>query len=994
MADQSSYSGGIPVRIVQTAQKNWNRIWLTLLRANGEPTSLTYGKFVLAASGWTESFRAAGIDAGSRAIILLDHSLDLYAAHCGAMLTGIVPAIFAPPSPKQDEISYFGSLQKLIASSEASVIVTTEDMEARIRHGLSATLQIPVLTHSTGTFPKDFYAAPDTEALAILQYSSGTTGLKKGVEFSHEAVLWQIDRHAKAIDLQPADTIISWLPIYHDMGFVACYLTPLLTGNALVAMSPFDWVKRPDMLLDAIGTFNAAFCWQPNFAYNFLAANAPTNKLYELSSIRRFINCSEPVFDNSHRAFLDRFESSGVTKEKLAVSYAMAENVFAVTLTPKNQPARVEHIDSRELQENRRAVPVEQTSGNARSVVSCGRPLANTSVKIVDRRRRPLKQGRLGEIAIRSPALFSEYHGNTRATAEVRSGDWYYTGDLGYVSDGELFVVGRTKDTIIIGGKNIFPEDLEQAVSRIENIVPGRCVAFGIHDSTTGTERLVIVAESKERDNKVRLRLRQKIRDRIASENDVMVYDAAIVDHMWLAKSTSGKISRQRNKERYLRDLYRLADTTVQQQSVAEADNLQETTLKTVISALRGQIGSFAEDIEPTTRLISSGMLDSLSLAVLFTALESRFALSLPETVTHDIGKFDTVDQIVLELEKLDADPRTVPGTPSTASTNADWHARLSAGIGGWNETVEEIAPQMRDAISLGGAASDTAIAKLLKTGRGYASQPNFKSKSLNTDENGFRVTIIGTKQVPLKEFQHSVKRRGYLFGSSSSFGVGTTSDTKVMHNVLNAAAGPDDIFWFNMSLRGSNLKAEIAAGSILDGETADTVLFFSGLNDFRFFADFVTGLAASSGEEMTDTEIEDLYSEFKKELTKDILDASRLATSMKASIRFCLQSGMPALHVPKTLSAEEQKLRNSMHSENASKFGDYWMVTDHYEMLIKRFRKDFASICNELQVRFYDPNNAPEMQSSDWLFNDFWHYTDQGHGILSRLLSTNLLRH
>ncbi|WP_323798182.1 AMP-binding protein [Nisaea sp.] len=993
MTEKFPQAGGIPARIIHIARHTSDRHWLTLLGPSGKATSLTYREFLRLAMCWAQRFKELKLAPGNTILILLDHSVDLYTAHCGALISGLVPAIFAPPSPKQDEDYYFQSLEQLITTSGAAAIVTIDELHARVKPRLSAALTVPVLTKRSDTPSSNCILPDNPNATAILQYSSGTTGLKKGVSFSHLSVLWQVDRHAKMIGLQESDTIVSWLPIYHDMGFVACYLTPLLRGVPLVVMSPFDWVKRPAMFLEAIETYRGTYAWQPNFAYNFLSANVPLDASYDLSSIRRLINCSEPAFDESHRTFIDRFKTSGISEEKLAVSYAMAENVFAVTVTDAKQPPRVEHIDATEMRDNRRAVKVSKDAAGARSVVSCGRPLPETSIKIVNHQRRPLKNGYLGEIAIRSPGLFIGYQGNKAATNAVLHDGWYYTGDLGYASEGELFVVGRTKDTIIVSGKNIFPEDLERAVSRVKNIVPGRCVAFGVHDSATGTERLVIVAESRERNSDIRLRLRQKIRDKITSENDIPVYDVAIADHMWLAKSTSGKISRQRNKERYLRDLYRPAEDTAQQDDSAETDNLHAATLKTTISALRGQIGPFADNVGPSTRLISSGMVDSLSLAVLFTALESRFALSLPETVTQDIEKLDTVDQIVLELEKLNADPRTVPVTSSIVTTNTDWHARISAGIGGWNETVEEIAPQMRDALSLGGAASDTAIAIRLKAGRGYASRPSFQSKSLNTDENGFRVTIIDAQLVPLDKFQNSVKRRGYLFGSSSSFGVGTSSDASVLHNRLNAVAGPDDVFWFNLSLRGSNLKTEIAAGSILNGETADTILFFSGLNDFRFFSDFVTGLEASNGKGMADTEIDALYSEFIKELTEDIRSASELATSLKASIRFCLQVGMPALDAPKPLSAEERKLRDAMHTENAAKFGDYWIVTDHYEILVKRFRQDLASICHKLQVDFYDPNNALEFRSSDWLFNDFWHYTDQGHDILCKLISSNLLR-
>lgn len=982
----------LDVRIRQLAAQPASAAWLTLLDSDGELAQLTYSDLVGEAWRWTEAYRGRGLTVGTRIVIVLDHSVDLYAAHCGALLGGYVPVIFSPPSPKQDIDFYYRSLKAQVFNANGKLVVTTPEFEAAIRARPVLDEGRAILTQSAVSVsakPAPFAGTP--EDTAILQYSSGTTGRKKGVCFSHRAVSWQIANYARAIGLGGNDRIVTWLPLYHDMGFVACYLMPLLTGVPVVAMSPFDWVKRPAMLLEAIEAYKTTLCWQPNFAYNFLARNVSPDRRYDLSSMRGFVNCSEPVAAASHRLFLERFAGEGVREEALAASYAMAENVFAVTAGGLGRPMTVDRVDARILREEHRAEPAGPETTDVREIVSSGTPLPRTEIRVVNPRRQLRRKRALGEIAVKSPSLFRKYFRNPDETQKRLVDGWYFTGDLGYITDSEVFVLGRVNDMINIGGKNIFPEDIEATVSLVPGIVPGRCAALGIVDEELGTQKLAVIAETMESDPMARDRLRDEVRAAIVARNDVAVHDVLIVAHMWLVKSTSGKISRSANLERYF-DLIaeRATEYAVRADSAAPADPMTAAVLAVLHDALGSQIGPFAAEIGAETRLISSGMIDSLSVATLLAALESRFAVTLPDEMAQDLSRLDSATLIADALTRLGADPARTASVPA-ATARRDWHERLSRQVTAWNERVVEIAPQLLDVEALGGQAFGVAVADHLGQGRGYASRANYRSRSLNTDDNGFRWTLIDGAPIDLDAFRARPGPRGYILGSSSSFGVGTSSDAAVFANRLNERSGADGLKWHNLSLRGSNFETELKAIGLLDGAAADRLLAFSGLNDFRLTADLLTALEAARGKDLSDSEIEETYAKLLDGLAASLEKFATLASGLGARPEFWLQLGMPALARPKALAPEEERLRDEMRLSRSASFGDYWMVPKYFDSLVHRFRADLARLCRERAIPFHDPNGIERFAGPEWLFNDYWHYTDAGHAILADLIAATL---
>jgi acyl-CoA synthetase (AMP-forming)/AMP-acid ligase II len=397
--------------------------------------------------------------------------------------------------------------------------------------------------------------------IAFLQHSSGTTGLQKGVALSHAAVLNQVAAYSDTISLREDDVIVSWLPLYHDMGLIAGFLLPLIQGVPLVLMSPFDWVRHPALLFRAIHAHQGTLCWLPNFAYNHCARRVRRRDMEGLSvaSMRLFINCSEPVRHDSHTLFLERFAANGVRPEMLGVSYAMAENTFAVSQTPPGRTARVDIIEGVELEMSRYAKPIDGSHPNARIRVSCGPAIPNTEVRIVDdegraEASRVVDDRVVGEIAVRSNCLLTGYYKRPDLQPFDAEG-WYLTGDMGYMVAGEVYVVGRRKDLITNAGKNVYPADIEAVVNEVAGVRAGRTVAFGVADEREGTELIAVVAEVTTEDVAERREIGRAIRGEVARQTALTVSYVYLVGPKWLLKTSSGKIARGANREKWLREV-------------------------------------------------------------------------------------------------------------------------------------------------------------------------------------------------------------------------------------------------------------------------------------------------------------------------------------------------------------------------------------------------------------------------------------------------------
>lgn len=638
--------------------------FLRLLFSDQEPQVFTYQDCFRRAAYFGRVFQqTAGADArGARVAILLDHSLDLYASFLGALLAGFVPSIFPPPSPKMAAADYLRILDHLVQDTVPALVLLDRrhaQLAANLRH-------TQTVVPETGAFearPVALRPGIQPADTAFLQYSSGTTGRRKGVAISHQALLWQVENYANRLCLQPQDKFVSWLPLYHDMGLIACFLLPFLRGNALVAMSPFDWVKRPMLLLEAVDAYHPQWCWMPNFAFSFLAKAKSAGTQWDLGSLRGWINCSEPITAESIERFTAAFAGHGVRRETVLGCYAMAETVFAVTQQfPGAAGCRLAAIQGDSFAKGgplKEAAPDER---GARTFASSGTPMPETEIRIVDESGQShTRELVLGEISVRSPGLFSGYDNAATVSSPLQHGH-FLTGDLGFLMGGELFVAGRKKDLIIVQGKNILPHDVENAVGSVENIIPGRCVAFGVFDAGEGTERIVVVAETREANPAERLSLTEKIRRAVLLAADVPASDVLLVEPMWLLKSTSGKISRSKNREKYLETLSARPPILQPHRPPTPPTGPASDLRPRLEQIVRTQVPALAQADLDRVRLITDGWVDSLGVAEMITRIEKELDLTFDLREVADLQIFDSFASIVALAERRQARANTAVG--------------------------------------------------------------------------------------------------------------------------------------------------------------------------------------------------------------------------------------------------------------------------------------------------------------------------------------------
>jgi fatty-acyl-CoA synthase len=511
--------------------------------SRGTVTALTFDALFRGSAAYAARYKAAGAGRGDVVLIALPHSPDLLYAFFGAMIAGYVPSFMPPPTVRQDPSPYWSSHRRLFERIGSGVIVTCRANADDVHRSVQE-LTISVLLSDEVEDRKDH--SDDLPAVergasdvAFLQHSSGTTGLKKGVELSFEAVDRQIEHYASAIELSADDCIVSWLPLYHDMGLIACLVLPFTRRVPLVLLDPFEWVERPALLFEAIGAHGGTLVWLPNFAFHHLARTVRDDARVDLGGVRAFINCSEPCKLETFEIFAERFTGWGVRPEQLQVCYAMAEGVFAVTQTPLGQPPC--HV----------RVPAEE--GVERVLLSVGSPIGDWRVRVVDSEGVPLTDGAIGEIAIAGGSLFSGYHRQPEETVRKFRGEWYLTGDLGCVREERLFITGRVDDLIIVHGKNVYAHEVEYVANQVPGIKPGRTVAIGVFAAEAGTQELLVIAESPEAHlRERRAALSRAVKAAVLQHIGLTPRSVHIVEAGWLVKTTSGKINRKDNLRKYL----------------------------------------------------------------------------------------------------------------------------------------------------------------------------------------------------------------------------------------------------------------------------------------------------------------------------------------------------------------------------------------------------------------------------------------------------------
>jgi acyl-CoA synthetase (AMP-forming)/AMP-acid ligase II len=536
-------------------------------KAGETPVRWTWGELIRAALSYSAALIDNGIEPGDVCAIIARHNALFYPVYMGCVCAGAIPAVLAYPNPRLHPEKFREGLAGMGKRSGLDWILTEpalkgilqpllEDRRSTIR-GLKFPFEDDFAKPRFAGSPEGASCAMRETDPLLLQHSSGTTGLQKPVVLSNRAVLEHVMQYGRFLDISQGDKVVSWLPLYHDMGLIAAFHLPLALGIPTIQIDPFEWVLSPALLLEVISTERATIVWQPNFAFSMMADKIQEEDLegVTLDSLRMVINCSEPVRYRDQEKFFCRFAPFGLKRESLSSCYAMAEMTFAVTqVPPGREPARLT-VDRQALSTGL-ARPVTQSQitdpSTARVCISSGELIPGCRIRIVDDDFNELEDGSIGEVWIKSSSMFDGYRNYPEKTAAVIRDGWYLSGDYGFRYGNDCYVIGRKKDIVIVAGNNIYPEDVEAAVSDVDGVIPGRVVAFGEEDAEIGSERLSVVAETTLADEAARKQLRIAI-IKAGMAMDVSIANVYFVPPRFLVKSSSGKPSRSANKERVLR---------------------------------------------------------------------------------------------------------------------------------------------------------------------------------------------------------------------------------------------------------------------------------------------------------------------------------------------------------------------------------------------------------------------------------------------------------
>lgn len=513
---------------------------------------LTYAQFAELSNRLAAAIKSRAT-AGPAGVVfvIVKHRLMQLPLFVGCMRAGFIPSFLPFPSAKQDPDLYWQSHAEVIERTRPAAIVTYDDLIDGVA-AIADKLGVPVLDIDHLNGDPETLSLPAEDSIALLQHSSGTTGLKKGVALTYRQIDRQVQSYVKAAGLDPSSIVVSWLPYYHDMGLFTAFVTPLSVGATIVSFDAFEWVAQPDLLLRLIERFRGTHCWLPNFAFNHLVNTAPTDRRFDLTSVKSLVSCSEPVRSSTFDLFAARFEAEGAPRSKLRACYAMAETCFAVSETPIGEGYESVWYDAEGIEGAARAVRRSPGTPGSRPYVSNGEAIEGIDVRILAEASAPLAAGvPVGEILLRGEFVFSGYFGNDAMTRAAFHGEWYRTGDIGFIDNGQLFVTGRKKDVLIVHGRNYYAHDIEAVASSVPGIVPGRAVALGVMNELVGSEEAIILAET-ELSEMEHPALQRKVKQRIYGALELTPKKVQLVPPGSLIKTTSGKISRSENLARFL----------------------------------------------------------------------------------------------------------------------------------------------------------------------------------------------------------------------------------------------------------------------------------------------------------------------------------------------------------------------------------------------------------------------------------------------------------
>jgi 1-acyl-sn-glycerol-3-phosphate acyltransferase len=531
------------------------RTHIVFLSDAGEE-EISYSKLKACAERVASGLQAFGLAPGQTVAIMLPTSPDYFYTYFGILLAGGIPVPIYPPTRLSQIEEHVRRHAAILGNAQAAMLITVPEARAVARlleahvPGMRRIVTAGSLLEPRGA-PSVVTSSADD--IAFIQYTSGSTGNPKGVVLTHANLLANIRAMARALEAGPRDVFVSWLPLYHDMGLIGAWLGSLYVGCPLVVMSPLAFLTSPERWLWAIHRFRGTLSAGPNFSFELCLQRIHDAQIegLDLSTWRMAFNGAEAVSPETAARFTERFARYGLRPTTMTPVYGLAESAVGLLFPPPGRGTLVDCIQRASFAGQRKAVRATPEDRNPLRFVACGRPLPGHEVRIVDETGREVAERVEGRLEFKGPSATSGYYRNPEATRRLKHGAWLDTGDRAYMADGEVYVTARVKDIVIRGGRNIYPDEIEAAVGAITGVRKGCVAVFGAPDPASGTERLVVLAESRESGDAAREALRQRISDATISIIGEPPDDIVLAPARTVLKTSSGKIRRSASRELY-----------------------------------------------------------------------------------------------------------------------------------------------------------------------------------------------------------------------------------------------------------------------------------------------------------------------------------------------------------------------------------------------------------------------------------------------------------
>jgi fatty-acyl-CoA synthase len=537
-----------------------HRVHIYLQSDQGEEQTITYGQLLEAATATALGLLGYGLKPGDAVALMLPTSKDFFYAFFGVLLAGGVPVPIYPPLRLSRIEEYVQRQATILHNADVKLLITTHQIETLahlLKPFVPSLKAVAGVTHLMMSHSKKrlnlVHHENDT---ALIQYTSGSTGNPKGVVLSHANLLANMRGISQAIALRPTDAVVSWLPLYHDMGLIGAWLGSFYFGVPVTILSPLTFLTQPERWLWAIHTHRATLSAAPNFAYELCVNKIPEHALegLDLSSWRIAFNGAEAVNPETIARFVKRFSPYGFKAEALIPVYGLAEASVALAVPPLGRCARIDKVSREVFISEHRAKEASPKESSPLQFVSCGVPIPGHEIRIVDEQNKEVPERVEGTLQFRGPSVMSGYFNAPEITQAIFYEGWCDSGDFAYKADGEIFITGRRKDIIIKAGRNFYPQELEEAVGSIPGVRKGCVAAFGIVDAKLGTEKIVLIAETKEEQKSLREEMTAAITEKIVTAIGVPPDIIQLAEPGTIPKTSSGKLRRAACREAYLRN--------------------------------------------------------------------------------------------------------------------------------------------------------------------------------------------------------------------------------------------------------------------------------------------------------------------------------------------------------------------------------------------------------------------------------------------------------